>query len=923
MKRIIRPVIAVMIIILTLSTSGLAQRPFASSSVYTGPNLIPSWTKGDVSDYAGKSHILVSDFDQDGKIDIVTCSGAYLNGGHLYFLNYMGDGTYDTTYYSDQIYCKKIASGDRDSDGTSEIYIATYKGGVEIFDPISYKIIDSFVPSSVIVINDMAVGDVDNDGEVEIVLVSSDATRVYDALSHELEWQATGYGGTGVDIGNIDSDPQEEIVVNSSPAHILNATNKTQKWSYPNGFGIAFDLGDVDGDNMDEISYTMERDGAFVIEGDTHTEKWSVPGPILLNAITVADVDSDGLGEVILGDGGDYGENVTGYRGIDGTYLWTITGTVAKVNGIAAGDVDDNGVSEIFWGAEPNEYVNAVFVGDWAAPAVDWQSESWRYPVIAAGDTDNDGCGEFIRGSWYGNLVVFDGETRQIKWSVHPDPNFLINHILIGQLDGDPAPEILLGGSDANNYNLRSYDGISHSAEWQDKIAAGMPDAVALNDINSDGIDEIFMGALAMVTVFHGASDVMLWQSDAYTGSILDLSIGDIDGDGYQDLAVLTTKGIYIYNTYTWLQTFYKPTELGERLAISEADSYSSGKLFVILSDGNTKYSLQAWDGVDHSVIWQYPVGDATILHLESLDINTDGSNEIIVTGYQGEYDDEASLLWIGSQEYPFFWEYKLKEKWGVIRSIALSDIDNDSMSEFLFASNDVIQIDEIGVKNNYLTNFPLVKRACLPLFVDDFSNPSSGWPNEDTGTVRYAYENGEYSILVRPTYYIGAASPGLQAIDYDLSIDIRNLSGAAGSYGLIFGLSNDWSYFYTFEIYVNGNYGVYAYQPQNIYTLIEGFSPYINQGGANNHLVIVRSGNSLKTYANGYQIANITAFAYPNENYIGLIASTRNKNNVTIHFDNFVLNPPGCSGSSASNGDLDLRQPALTSPIYEADFLR
>jgi len=69
------------------------------------------------------------------------------------------------------------------------------------------------LPSSLLA-NDIEVGDVNGDGNQEIVLVRSDATLVYDAITYNLEWQATGLGGRQVAIGNIDNDPLLEIVVN-------------------------------------------------------------------------------------------------------------------------------------------------------------------------------------------------------------------------------------------------------------------------------------------------------------------------------------------------------------------------------------------------------------------------------------------------------------------------------------------------------------------------------------------------------------------------------------------------------------------------------------------------------------------------------------------------------------------------------------
>ena len=42
-----------------------------------------------------------------------------------------------------------------------------------------------------------------------------------------------------------------------------------------------------------------------------------------------------------------------------------------------------------------------------------------------------------------------------------------INHLLVGQLDGDPALEILVGGQKWYDTRLQVFDGITHTREWE------------------------------------------------------------------------------------------------------------------------------------------------------------------------------------------------------------------------------------------------------------------------------------------------------------------------------------------------------------------------------------------------------------------------------------------------------------------------
>jgi hypothetical protein len=70
----------------------------------------------------------------------------------------------------------------------------------------------------------------------------------------------------------------------------------------------------------------------------------------------------------------------------------------------------------------------------------------------------------------------------------------------------------------------------------------------------------------------------------------------------------------------------------------------------------------------------------------------------------------------------------------------------------------------------------------CPPLFADDFSDSTSGWPVSDDGNRSYEYLNNEYRILVRNTGWWVGARPGFTASDYILTVDVRNITMASTS---------------------------------------------------------------------------------------------------------------------------------------------
>ena len=193
-----------------------------------------------------------------------------------------------------------------------------------------------------------------------------------------------------------------------------------------------------------------------------------------------------------------------------------------------------------------------------------------------------------------------------------------------------------------------------------------------------------------------------------------------------------------------------------------------------------------------------------------------------------------------------------------------------------------------------------ITKKACQLLYFDDFSDPNSGWPNFEDENRRYEYADGEYKILVKNTESWAGASPDFQASEYYVGVDVHSATGVTGSHGIIFGLTEDWSGFYTFEIDPEGYYTVWKYSENGGWkNLIVEFSPFINKSSELNQLKVKRFGNSFEVYANGNLLTSRTDKTYTGLGYIGLIVSSFDQVNVEARFDNFYVDPLACGLTS------------------------
>lgn len=269
--------------------------------------------------------------------------------------------------------------------------------------------------------------------------------------------------------------------------------------------------------------------------------------------------------------------------------------------------------------------------------------------------------------------------------------------------------------------------------------------------------------------------------------------------------------------------------------------------------------------------------------------------------------------LWIGSDTWMNYYQGEIAEI--IVYNTSLSDEEIESIEDML--------MDKVLCDNHaYRIYCPLITKPCLPLYSDDFSNPASGWPAEDTDDILYEYNNGEYRILVRPDQWGAIAHPGFQSSDYVVSVNLRNPNGVYGSYGIAFGLAGDFSTFYTLEIYPDGWYGIYRWDPNDIVTLSEAYSPAIYQGSATNSIKVERNGASIKAYANGQLLASVTDGTYTGSRYIGLAVFSYDQPNVDIRFDNFTVYSIDCGTVNSASGTTNGSQASPGERFFDFNLL-
>ena len=174
----------------------------------------------------------------------------------------------------------------------------------------------------------------------------------------------------------------------------------------------------------------------------------------------------------------------------------------------------------------------------------------------------------------------------------------------------------------------------------------------------------------------------------------------------------------------------------------------------------------------------------------------------------------------------------------------------------------------------------------------DDFSDPASGWPIGDTGATVFGYDEGHYSILQRAANRWSAVSRGDRWENAD---DVRVVTwpaGGDGFSGLVFGLNDDWSHFYTFEVYSHlSRWAVFEYTQGQWRLLRTSVGGQVNPPGLPNLLRLMRlDANTVRLAINDFQVYDVDNVA----GRVGLSAGSLEPA-AEARFDDYMFVGNGC----------------------------
>ncbi|HEC76152.1 MAG TPA: PKD domain-containing protein, partial [Thermoplasmatales archaeon] len=380
-------------------------------------------------------------------------------------------------YNDNTPYCNAPVIADINNDGNNEV-IQTMSDFIRAFNGATGDLLWEF-PVNSGNHDTPTVFDVDSDGEMEVIAGARDENTLYciDGATGDEEWHFQVpladpyYIQNSPAVGDVDNDGSVEIVFNVEFYGIfcVSGSDGTEKWNVSTGGGMTTwtspAIYDSDADNYLEI-FTNRGGTIYCLNGLDGAIQWHTSFRYHSSLIcdpTIYDVDDDGDTEVIFGGLYNLDPPSSDEIGIfclnaeDGQEEWRfVLGENLPNDDFLSpviGDVDGDGYKEIICaGYWKYSGFNPVFCLDGKTGNEEWNYSAqpdagWIHPAMC--DIDGDGDIEVLIGNRLdGKLYCINANNGSLKWTYENIGEIQCSPV-IGDVDNDGTVEIAItGGGD-------------------------------------------------------------------------------------------------------------------------------------------------------------------------------------------------------------------------------------------------------------------------------------------------------------------------------------------------------------------------------------------------------------------------------------------------------------------------------------------
>lgn len=367
----------------------------------------------------------------------------------------------------------------------------------------------------------------------------------------------SGILGNILATGNLDADSYPEIACDTGHVYAYNGTSYIEKWNYGSSFGRVMTIADIDGDGTGEI---VSETSVYSLPGQTITWSippgvyaYRAIAAANLDADPGAEIviGQDQSGDIIVFD---YNSGTNRIEEIS-----RINSQSRSIYSIATGQFDADTAPEIIagTGTTHNRLVVASLAPgltlDWssaARPALTGAFFGGTMATLSPGDRRSVFILPYTdTGYRSSRIVTLDtsgmtsigntafGNNYSGKVAVHPV-----------DYDGDSVDEIFLSSDDGTLGFLAAYSFATDITEWSSAPNIGTSSVIDGLDLNGDGaIDLVTQNHQNQLQVHDVLNDRLLASVNLPAGMSHDMMVTDIDGDSDPEIVFIHAETLYIY----------------------------------------------------------------------------------------------------------------------------------------------------------------------------------------------------------------------------------------------------------------------------------------------------------------------------------------------------------------------------------------
>ncbi|MFN5430799.1 MAG: FG-GAP-like repeat-containing protein [Cyclobacteriaceae bacterium] len=332
-------------------------------------------------------------------------------------------------------------------------------------------------------------------------------------------------------------------------------------------FHTSLAIGDLDGDGKADLAVTTSINVVSIFRNTgtsgviSYAAQINFPTGLYPASVAIGDLDGDGKADLAVTNRGSNTISVFRNTGTPGAISYAAKidfATGSSPRSIAFGDLDQDGRTDL---AVTNYSHNtvSVFRNTGTPGTISYAAKidfpTGLYPAsVGIGDLDGDGKADLAVASSGSNRISVlrnTGTSGTISYAAKIDfaTNFYAHRVAIGDLDGDGKADLAVANSGSSTISVLRNTGTPGTISYAAKIdfaADSDPNSLAIGDLDGDGKADLAVtnGGSSTVSVFRntGTPGTISYAAkiDFATGlGPVSLAIGDLDGDGKADLAVM------------------------------------------------------------------------------------------------------------------------------------------------------------------------------------------------------------------------------------------------------------------------------------------------------------------------------------------------------------------------------------------------